>query len=411
MSLQFAVIAGPDKGKTFTIHSGKDMLMGRGNAAYYQLSDPRASRSHCEILLEGEQVTVKCLGGSGGTLVNGKKVETHALKLGDVLHVGDTQLRLQLSDHPLDVTMAPIQAAPAGEKKAEPDPEQLETLVGTTLSHYDIGPAIGTGRTGVVFAATDTDDQRPVALKVMLPEFSKNEDDVQRFIRAIKTMLPMRHPNLVTLYAAGKTNGFLWIAMEYVAGENLMQVIDRLGVAGMLDWRHAFKVATQVGRALEYAHGQDVIHRNVTPTNILRDAPTKDVKLGDLTLAKALEGSLAKQITRPGEIVGDVVYMSPERTRGMTDVDARSDLYGLGATLYALLTGRPPFAGTTLVEKITRIRQDEPVKPTKYQLSIPHPFEGLVLKLLAKDPAGRYQTAAALLKDLERIGKSHGLTV
>jgi serine/threonine protein kinase len=179
----------------------------------------------------------------------------------------------------------------------------------------------------------------------------------------------------------------------------------------MLDWRNAFKVAVQVGRALEYAHGQDIIHRNVTPTNILREATTKDVKLGDLMLAKALEGALAKQITRPGEILGDVAYLSPERTRGTTDVDHRSDLYGLGATLYALLTGRPPFQGATLVEKISRIRQDEPVKPTRFQLSIPHPFEGLVLKLLAKDPSDRFQSATALLKELERIGRNHSLTV
>jgi serine/threonine protein kinase len=97
--------------------------------------------------------------------------------------------------------------------------------------------------------------------------------------------------------------------------------------------------------------------------------------------------------------------MSPERTRGTTDVDGRSDLYGLGATVYALLTGRPPFEGDTLVEKITRIRQAEPIKPTKYQMSIPSSFEGVVLKLLAKRPEDRYQTAEKLITELERIGK------
>ena len=145
--------------------------------------------------------------------------------------------------------------------------------------------------------------------------------------------------------------------MEYVAGENMKQVIERIGVAGMLDWRYAFKVAVHVARALEYAHGENILHRNVTPTNILLDAPTKVVKLGDLMLAKALEGGT--QITRPGELVGDIVYMSPERTRGIPEeIDARSDLYGLGATVYALLAGRPPFEGGTLAEKVTRIRQN-----------------------------------------------------
>jgi serine/threonine protein kinase len=127
-----------------------------------------------------------------------------------------------------------------------------------------------------------------------------------------------------------------------------------------------------------------------------------------LTLAKAMEGIMAKQITRPGEIIGDVVYMSPERTRGTTELDARSDLYGLGATLYALLTGRPPFTGSTVVEKITRIRQMEPEKPTKYQMSIPSAFEGLVLRLLSKRPEDRFQNASEMLKELMRIGKFTG---
>jgi serine/threonine-protein kinase len=166
----------------------------------------------------------------------------------------------------------------------------------------------------------------------------------------------------------------------------------------MLDWRKTFRTAVHIGRALEYAHEQSIIHRNVTPTNILLDATNKMAKLGDLTLAKALEGTMAKQITRPGEIVGDVAYMAPERTRGTENLDGRSDLYGLGATVYALLTGRPPFGGATLVEKISRIRQTAPEKPTKFQMSIPSQFEAVVLKLLAKSPGDRYQTATELLK-------------
>jgi serine/threonine protein kinase len=289
---------------------------------------------------------------------------------------------------------------------------RLEGLSGQTLSHYDIGPVIGSGHSGMVFQATDTKDHRPVAFKVLLPEFSRNEEEMQRFVRAMKTMLPLRHPHLVTIYGAGKTGPHVWVAMEYVAGENMKQVIDRIGVAGMLDWRFAYKVAVQVGRALDYAHGQQIIHRNVTPTNILLDAPTKEVKLGDLMFAKATEGALAQQITRPGELVGDVTYMSPERTRAQTDeVDGRSDLYGLGATVYALLTGRPPFDGATLVEKITRIRQGTLEKPTKYQMSIPSQFEGVVLKLLARRPEDRPQTAGELVSDLERVGKFQGVKV
>jgi serine/threonine protein kinase len=133
-------------------------------------------------------------------------------------------------------------------------------------------------------------------------------------------------------------------------------------------------------------------------------ATDKLVKLGDLMLAKALEGPLAKQITRSGQLLGDVAYMSPERTRGLRHIDATSDLYGLGATLYALLTGRPPFEGATLTEMITRIRQTEPAKPTQFQKAIPQALEAIVLKLLAKRPDHRYSTAENLLAALERVG-------
>jgi serine/threonine-protein kinase len=250
-----------------------------------------------------------------------------------------------------------------------------------------------------------------LAFKVLLPEFSKNEEDMERFVRAMKTVLPLRHPNLIALDKAGRTGPYCWVAMEYIAGESMTQVIDRIGKSGMLDWCYAFRVAVQIGRALAYVHGHQVVHRNDTPRNIMLQTIDKVVKLGDLMLAKALEGPLAQQITRSGQLLGDVAYMSPERTRGLRHIDATSDLYGLGATLYALLTGRPPFEGATLTEMITRIRQTEPVKPTMFQLAIPSPFEAVVLKLLAKRPEDRYPTAEKLLAVLERIGNTEGVKV
>jgi serine/threonine protein kinase len=189
-------------------------------------------------------------------------------------------------------------------------------------------------------------------------------------------------------------------------------VIQRIGVAGMLDWRYGYKVALHIGQVLAYTHGQNIIHRNLTPKNILLEAPTKLFKLGDLMLAKALEGSLALQITRPGELIGEAAYMAPERTRAGAAVDARSDLYGLGATVYALLTGHPPFESSSgLPELVTKIRQSKPEPPTKYQLSIPRHFEDVVLKLLAKKPEDRYSSAEDLLKDLDRVAKLKGVTI
>jgi serine/threonine protein kinase len=135
----------------------------------------------------------------------------------------------------------------------------------------------------------------------------------------------------------------------------------------------------------------------------MRQATDQVCKLSDLMLAKAVEG--AEDITRPGELLGELEYLSPERTRGVTELDARSDLYGLGATAYALLTGRPPFDGATAIEKITKIRQHDPVRPTQYQASIPTWFEAAVLRLLAKKPADRHQSVAELVAELTRTGR------
>ncbi len=217
----------------------------------------------------------------------------------------------------------------------------------------------------------------------------------------MKTMLPLRHPNLVALYGAGKKGPYCWIAMEFVQGESLTQVIQRIGVAGMLDWRHAFRIAVHIARALDFAHGRHIVHRNMTPQNVLIREGDLETKLGDLMLAKATEGSMAQQITQANEMLGDLRYMSPEQTFGPEQTDERSDIYSLGALLYATLTGQPPFEGGSLFETITQIRQAAVVMPKKYQMSIPDAFQAVVLKMLAKRPEDRYQTAADLLRELE----------
>jgi serine/threonine protein kinase len=409
---QLVVIAGPDQGRTFNIAPGQTLVIGRGQTTETKLRDPHVSRTHCQVAFEGDdRIVLRDSGSASGTLVNGQKVTgERPLKPGDVIRVGETQLRFQFEDIANQSTQVPL---PATAKVAPPPAaRQLTELSGTTLSHFEVGPVLARARTGVVFQARDTKDNRTVAFKVLLPEYSKNDEEMQRFVRAVKTVLPLRHPNLIALYGAGKTGPHCWIAMEFVEGESLTQVIQRIGTAGMLDWRHALRVAIHVARALDFAQQHAIIHRNITPTNIMVRSSDKLTKLGDLLLAKALEGNLAaEQITRPGELLGDVAYMSPERTRGSGDVDGRSDIYSLGATVYALLTGRPPCEGGSLVETITKIRQVEPVKPKKYQLSIPDLFEGTVLRMLAKRPEDRFAKPADLLTDLERVAKYQGVQV
>src|SRR5262249_7280366 len=243
-------------------------------------------------------------------------------------------------------------------------------------------------------------------------ECCKDDDEVKRFVRAMKTMMPLRHAHLVTIHGAGKTGSYLWIAMEYVEGDNLSQVIQRIGSHGTLEWQYALRVAIPVARALVFAHSRQIIHRDIAPQNILVQRADQATKLGDLMMAKALEGKLAMQITRPGELLGDVRFMSPERTSGdASDVDGRSDIYSLGATVYALLTGRPPCEGRSVIETILKIRQSEPTPPRQLQPTVPAPLDAVVMKMLSKLPEQRYQTAALLLTELERMEHTLGVKV
>jgi serine/threonine protein kinase len=406
---QLLVIAGPDEGRCFELQDGQTLIIGRGEKTDTRLKDPQVSRTHCHVEVKKGKPVLVDAGSRSGTVVNGKKVERHTLKPNDVIQLGTTQLQFQVAA--TDASTVIVDKA-GGRAAAADGKGQLNELLGQTLVHFAIEAVLARGQSGMVFRARDTREDRLVALKVLWPEFTSNDEEMQRFIRAMKTVLPLKHPNLVLLYGAGKSGGYCWMAMEYIDGESLTQVIHRIGAAGMLDWRNALRVAVHIGRALEFAEQHQILHRNIKPSNILIRQGDQLAKLGDLMLAKALEGTLAEQITRQGQLVGDIAYMSPERTRGNAGVvDCRSDIYSLGATVYALLTGRPPFEGDSLPDTIQKIRQADPVKPKKYQLAIPDSFEGTVLRMLAKRPDDRYQTAKDLLVELDRVAQFQGITV
>jgi serine/threonine protein kinase len=407
MPKDLRVIAGPDQGRFYRLFENHPLLLGRSRHAFDPLKDLQVSRVHCEIELEDGQIHVTDMDSGGGTFVNGKRIHEEYLADGDVLQIGQTQLRLHSEPDSGESAARPATATPLKQTVLVGD--RLQELSGQSVSHFHIGELHARGQSGLIFEARDFKDDSPVALKVLFPGATRNAKELRRFVRSMRTVMPLRHPNLVTLLGAGKSGPYCWVAMEFVDGESLSQVIQRIGVAGMLDWRHAFRVAVHIGRALEYAHENSIIHRNLTPQNIIVRKSDKVAKLGDLMLAKAMEGALAEQLTRPGEILGDLRYMSPERTLASTDVDGRSDLYSLGALLYALLCGRPPFEGGSLVETIVKIRTGVPAKPKQFQMSIPDRFQAIVLKLLEKRPEDRFQSAKQLLKELQRIAKIQGV--
>jgi serine/threonine protein kinase len=405
--MKLQVIAGADSGRFYMLFDGVPTLLGRSRHADTRVNDLQVSRVHCQLEQEGLHVWITDLDSGGGTFVNGQRVAEHKARAGDVLRIGETELRLDPVSADEQASMAPEVGAPR--KSADLNSARLQELAGTSLCHYHVGDLLARGQSGLVFRARDFKEDREVALKVLWPEHTRNRDEMRRFVRSIKTMLPIRHPNLVSLYGAGKTGAYCWIAMELVDGESLTKVIQRMGGASTIGWKHALRICYNVGLGLEFAHRSGIIHRNITPQNILVGKTPQQTRLGDLMLAKAMEGALAEQITRPGEILGDIRYMSPERTSGQANVDARSDIYSLGATVYALLTGRPPFKGASLGDTIMKIRKEEAARPRKKDPSITEPFEAIVLKMLAKRPDDRFASVTSLLTELQDVARSRAV--
>ncbi len=399
MSARLVVSAGPDEGKEFPLPERATLTIGRGDTAQLRLTDPTTSRAHCLIECMGGRTVVRDNGSKAGTKVNGKHLGTgeHELRADDIINIGSTRLRFQY------VAQAP-RAAEASPDDLSVAHEEVRKLSGSKLAHYEIGSVVGDGSSGVVFRAVDFKENREVALKVYTKDFAENEEALQRFIRAVKTMLPMRHSNLVTLYGGGKTGPFCWMAMEYVEGENLKETIDRIGRGGKIDWRPALRMAIDIARGLQYLHSEKIIHRNLSPGNILF-SKLGTCKLGSLILAKALSGALAKDVTVGGNLPGEVRYLAPEQLGAGGPIDGRADVYSLGTLIYALLTGKTPFEAKTPLETATMILQREPMPPCKLNPSVPPALEKIVLKMLAKHPDDRFQMAMHAMMELEQLPK------
>lgn len=261
---------------------------------------------------------------------------------------------------------------------------------------YEILDRVGAGAMGTVFKARHQKLDRIVALKVLRPSLARDARYVDRLRREARIVASLNHPNIVTGYDVGEQGGYHFFVMEFVEGKSLRALLAEWG---MFPESQVMEVAVQVASALDHAYQRGVIHRDVKPGNILIDERGR-VKLTDMGLAK---GPLDMAITREGATVGTPQYISPEQARTPQDVDVRSDLYSLGATLYHMATGQPPFRGGTMAEVITKVLHEQVPPPRQLNPDLSVGLDLVIRKLLAKDPALRYQTPRELLDDLERV--------
>ena len=272
-------------------------------------------------------------------------------------------------------------------------------MIGGTVGKYQITEHIGSGGMGDVYLATDTALDRRVALKFLPQRFARDADARQRFQREAKALATLNHPNIVTVHDVGEHDGVPFIAMEYLQGQSLRQLIDAddISVERVLD------IASQIAEGLAEAHKSDVVHRDIKSENIIVLASGR-VKIMDFGLA-TWRG--VTKVTEEGSTVGTMAYMSPEQAEGK-QVDQRTDLWSLGVILYEMLTGRLPFEGEHHAAIVYALVHDMPHPIARYRSDCPDELQAIVSKALEKDPEVRYQSARGVLSDLTRLRRVSG---
>ena len=263
---------------------------------------------------------------------------------------------------------------------------------------YRLRNQIARGGMTDVFLGVDTLLSRPVAIKRLFPEFAADPSFVERFRREATAAANLNHPNIVAVYDWGSAEGTYYIAMEYIEGNSLAELL-RSG--GPLAPDRAAAIAMDVAEALGVAHTNKVIHRDVKPGNVLL-SPDGQVKVTDFGIAIAAFGGAESNLTQTGAVMGTATYFSPEQAQGKP-VDHRSDLYSLGVVLYEMLCGRPPFTGDTSVAVAYQHVQQPAPSPSSLGVVLPESLEAITMKLLAKNPAERYPAANDVKRDLQRF--------
>jgi serine/threonine-protein kinase len=265
---------------------------------------------------------------------------------------------------------------------------------------YRIVRKLGAGGMANVYLAEDQELGRRVAIKILNDRHAGDEQFVERFRREAKNAAGLSHPNIVSIYDRGEeTDGRYYIAMEYLDGRSLKELIVSRGPAPI---PIAIDYARQILAGLRFAHRNGVIHRDIKPHNMVVDSEGR-VKVTDFGIARAEEAGGA-QMTEAGSIIGTAQYLSPEQARG-TQVDKTSDLYSLGIVLYELLTGTVPFTGDTPVEIAMKHLSAVPEPPSVLRADVPHALDMVVLRALAKDPRDRFQSAEEMDAELERVAR------
>jgi serine/threonine-protein kinase len=299
-----------------------------------------------------------------------------------------------------NATRACAPAPPTQENPAVPtgNPD----LTGRTLGEYQVLRKLGGGGMGDVYLAEQTSLKRQVALKILRRDLvAAHPDAMERFQFEAQAVARATHANIVQVYAIGEADGFYYMALEYIDGRNLKEYLARKGPPEILT---TLSIMRQVAAALQRAGELGIIHRDVKPENILLTR-SGEAKVADFGLSRCLTGDMPLHLTQVGVAMGTPLYMSPEQVEGKP-LDPRSDIYSFGVTCYHMLTGQPPFRGESPFEVALKHVRAEPEPLTQVRPDLPEALCTMVHKMMAKDPAERYQTAREMIRDIARLRDS-----
>ncbi|MCW8128765.1 MAG: protein kinase [Planctomycetota bacterium] len=271
----------------------------------------------------------------------------------------------------------------------------------TRIGSYELIRKLGEGGMGAVYQAKDTRNNEIVALKVLPRSRARDGTFLKRFEAEARAAFELDHANIVRGLDFAHADGYYFLVMEYVEGQDVYSLLEQ---KGRFNEKEAVKILEQVASALDHIHGERLVHRDIKPENILVTAAGV-AKLADMGLAVDKEQQGRRRITKAGIAMGTPFYLSPEQIQGKTEIDIRSDVYSLGTTVYEMVTGRPPFDGETAAVVMMKHLNEQVPSPHDIDRGISMGFCHVLEKMLAKDPAERYQTPAELLSDLTLLSE------